>query len=250
MTLAGVCLRDKSPISACPVLTSRGLSTEVGVGVPTCSSPGTIDVNQSKVGSHFQTLEPSAQRSLVLCLSLPHWMTSQLLPCTLLRHPWKKQKLSSETIATNETHRGRVYKTPPQPNPCGKSSILVGTLSAITTRESIPGGFWGGHGGDQGSDPAESYLPSLDYRDCYGYNYEYPGSDSAESYSPPIDYQDGYEDYSKDQVNRVLYIALHSALNSLAWSLVSKGIFLIYGNCNTSIARMGFPVAMEINCTS
>ncbi|KAK1799052.1 hypothetical protein P4O66_007317, partial [Electrophorus voltai] len=45
----------------------------------------------------------------------------------------------------------------------GKLSILLGTLTT-TTGESAPGGFWGSPECSAGSDSAESYRPSTDYR--------------------------------------------------------------------------------------
>ncbi|KAK1803854.1 hypothetical protein P4O66_003801 [Electrophorus voltai] len=71
----------------------------------------------------------------------------------------------------------------------GKPSILLGTLHATTTGESAIGGFWGGPECGPGSDTAESYRPTSDFRNWYD-DEQYPVLDSAETYYSSMDYRD------------------------------------------------------------
>ncbi|KAK1795657.1 hypothetical protein P4O66_001152 [Electrophorus voltai] len=75
----------------------------------------------------------------------------------------------------------------------GKPSILLGTLQTPTIGESAAGGFWGGSECGPGSDSAESYGPTLDYRDWYN-GVQYSESDSAGFYDPTMNYDKGCVD--------------------------------------------------------
>ncbi|KAK1795688.1 hypothetical protein P4O66_001178 [Electrophorus voltai] len=69
-------------------------------------------------------------------------------------------------------------------------------MQTPTRGESAAGGFWGGPEFDPGSDSAESYRPTSDYRDWYN-GVQYSESDSAGFYDPTMDYHKGYMNSEK-----------------------------------------------------
>ncbi|KAK1797703.1 hypothetical protein P4O66_008073, partial [Electrophorus voltai] len=94
--------------------------------------------------------------------------------------------------------------------PCGETphALYLGT-----TRESAPGKLWGGPERSPGSESAESYRSSRDYRNWYDYN-QYLGLDSAGSYYLHWDYGEDYTNYERSEEYHDVSLWSDSEVNS------------------------------------